>query len=186
MPFRSCLRLASAANLSDPAFELNPSNFRRGAASCGSAFLSILDLRRLPTLRLYPRTQSPTLIGCLVLSLNSPVDLRLAPPVYLPALPRTQPPTLIGCQFFGFCSPVRPRLSSAPSPPALPRINLRLLRRHQLRRTVGLANLCMQVQIVRFLWILLCLRRRKNSTRSGCLGSMRSVSSRARRRGCPR
>jgi hypothetical protein len=143
----------AAGRPSSPAFQLNLRPSSAVAFSC-PAFPSTCDLRRLPTLQPCPRTQPPTLIGCCISgsAFRSASDMRRL--LALPPCLRTQPPAFTGCCILRLRLLADLRLA----PPIYPPARLRNstsdeLRRHQLRRTLGLANLCTQVQIDRLLWI---------------------------------
>jgi len=132
------LRLSRCANhqlapLADPPAvpSSQPPTFA-GCQPSSFAFQMASDLRRLPTFRLCPRTQPPTLIGCCALRHRLPANLglasstnppatvrsnrRLAPPTR-PSEPVLRPPAPPGASL---------QLSLAPLPLAAPAQNLRL------------------------------------------------------------
>jgi hypothetical protein len=109
-----------------------------GCQPSSFTFQMASDLRRLPTFRLCPRTQPPTLIDCCALRHRLPANLGLAsstnPPATVRSNLRLSPPT-------------------KPSGPAF-EPNHRLAARSSVEETVGVACLCTQVQNLRILWII--------------------------------
>jgi hypothetical protein len=89
------LWLAPPIHLPAPSSELNLRIYR--LLCLRPALQPIFGLRLRSTIPLCLRTRPPALTGCRIFALGLPVDLRLAPPIDLPAPPsRTQPPTLTG------------------------------------------------------------------------------------------
>jgi len=115
------------------------------------------------------RTRLPTFIGTRILwfcqrltfvldwSLNPPavpsISCRLASTLNHSAVPATNFPVSFEDFILRLCLPAGSRLASVTTPSTVSATNSRLPTGHQLRRTLGLAHLCMQVQIVGFLWI---------------------------------
>jgi hypothetical protein len=126
-------------------------------------------LRRALRPQASPSNQPPTCIGCWVLrfcqrstfdffrSLNPPAvpstNCQLALAINLSAVPANQLSDL-GLRFDPpVCLPAELRLAPSFSLSAVPVTNFRLSAGHQLERTLGLPNLCMQVQNSGFLCI---------------------------------
>jgi hypothetical protein len=132
---------------------------------------STSDLRRLWRSPARPSRQPATCAACQLSSPALEPNLRLSSAVASPAPPSGQPPTCAGCWPSRLAFELNLRLSPVVASsvsafwltfglrrrstlqPRLRNSTSDELRRHQLRRTLGLANLCTQVQIDRLLWI---------------------------------
>jgi hypothetical protein len=81
------------------------------------------------------------------------ISCRLASTLNHSAVPATNFPVSFEDFILRLCLPAGSRLASVINPSTAPATNSRLPTGHQLRRTLEVAHLCTQVQIVRFLWI---------------------------------
>ncbi len=115
----------------------------------GSAFQLAFSSRLRPVFRPCPSTVSPTLIGNSSFQLCRPIALGLASPLDRPASPSNRPsdlrlpanlPALPSC-FPSACASVQPSSLAF-------QLITDLLLGHQLRVTLEVLNLCMQVQIL--------------------------------------